>query len=363
MACWRNGRRASEDAPLPRPSSEAPPIQRFWMQVQASPYRFDLFQMLRWLDAVHDGAAPLGKARHPRQEPVRMRQAPSLAFAPATIAEVSPPQGMRPAAVSIYSFGLFGPNGPLPLHMTEYVHERVKHHRDHSFAAFADLFHQRLILLFYRAWADAQPVVDMDRRQDRFTRYVSSLVHLGDPGLRRTNGVPEHAALFMAPHLARQMRSQESLEQILASFFGVGVALQPYTPQWMPLSEDECVRLGQRGQLGASSVLGLNVYDVQHKFRLRLGPLTREQYLAFMPGARLARALVDWVRLYTGLEYAWDVQLVLAADQVGGVRLQAGAGLGQGALGRASWLGRRDPGLGDAADFVKDYSLLEGENG
>ena len=33
----------------------------------------------------------------------------------------------------------------------------------HALTAFADLFHHRLILLFYRAWADAQPTVSLDR--------------------------------------------------------------------------------------------------------------------------------------------------------------------------------------------------------
>lgn len=49
--------------------------------------------------------------------------------------------------MSILSFGLFGPNGPLPVHMTEYARERIYHHQDTSLSAFADLFHHRLALL------------------------------------------------------------------------------------------------------------------------------------------------------------------------------------------------------------------------
>src|SRR5690606_34768293 len=141
----------------------------------------------------------------------------------------------------------------------EYVHERVKHHKDRSFSAFADLFHQRLILLFYRAWADAQPVVDMEHGQDRFTRYVASRAHLGEPSVRPESEVPEHAALYMAPHLARQMRSPEGLQQALSFYFGVQVTLQSYVPQWITLDDDECLTLGQAGSLGTSSVLGQRV--------------------------------------------------------------------------------------------------------
>ncbi len=85
--------------------------------------------------------------------------------------------------VSILSFGLFGPNGPLPVHLTEYARERIYHHQDTSLRAFADLFHHRLALLFYRAWADAQPTVSLDRADNRrFEDYLSSLIGMGQPG-------------------------------------------------------------------------------------------------------------------------------------------------------------------------------------
>ena len=358
MSC-QAGLHVSEEERLPSATVKQASSQAFWDYVQKSPYRFDLFQMLRGLDATHSSGEPLGKARHPRMEPVRVRQEPSLAFAPATVAHAKQPQGDQPGEVSIYSFGLFGPNGPLPLHITEYVHERVKHHKDRSFSAFADLFHQRLILLFYRAWADAQPVVDMERGQDRFTRYVASLAHLGEPSVRPRSEVPEHAALYMAPHFARQMRSPDGLAQMLTFYFGVQVTLQSYVPQWMSLDEDECLMLGHSGTLGSASVLGQRVYDVQHKFRLHVGPLSWKQYKEFMPGNRLARILADWVKLYVGIEYAWDVRLILKSEEVQGVSLGAPTG----PLGQASWLGLRSTAQEDAADFIKDYSMLEGKHG
>ena len=74
-----------------------------------------------------------------------------MGFAPSTVAEVRQREENGLHEVSILSFGLFGPNGPLPVHMTEYARERIHHHQDHSLSAFADLFHHRLTLLFYRA--------------------------------------------------------------------------------------------------------------------------------------------------------------------------------------------------------------------
>src|SRR3546814_11187863 len=75
----------------------------------------------------------------------------SMAFAPSTLSAAScdDPDGIR--ELSIYSFGLFGPNGPLHLHLTEYARGRIHHHGDDTLTAFADVFYHRMIFLFYRA--------------------------------------------------------------------------------------------------------------------------------------------------------------------------------------------------------------------
>jgi type VI secretion system protein ImpH len=277
-----------------------------------------------------------------------------MAFAPSTLAAAKPPQADRPAEISIYSFGLFGPNGPLPLHMTEHARERMHHFGDRTLSAFADLFHHRLALLFYRAWADAQSTVSLDRENDPFSRYVASLLHMGQPSMRGRDQVFDHAKYHMAGQLVRQTRNPEGLQHILEGFFGVPVRIQEFVPQWIRLTPAQQLALdGTRGP-GRGTVLGLAVRDAQHKFRICIGPLSRAQYDAFMPGARSARQLVQWVRHYVGLEFAWDVRLVLARRDANGARLGVGH-----PLGRASWLGTRPSECGDAGDLVVDYETRQ----
>ncbi|AWP73660.1 type VI secretion system baseplate subunit TssG [Bordetella bronchiseptica] len=326
----------------------------FWQALAAAPHGHDLFHVLRWIDARAGARAPLGRGASPRHEPVRMRQEPSLAFAPATLAAArAPGEGAAPE-LSIYSFGLFGPNGPLPLHLTEHARERRQHHGDHSLAAFADLFHHRLILLFYRAWADAQSTASLDRGQERFSGYVASLLHLGAPSLRRRDSVMDHAKYHMAGHLLRQTRNPEGLCQVLRAFFGLPVGVDEFVAQWIRLEAGQRLRLGAGGGLGGGAPLGVAVRDAQHKFRIRLGPLDWQDYLAFLPGSARARQLLHWVRLYVGVEFAWEVRPVLRRDAVRSVRLGAAA-----PLGLASWLGRRPPRLGDAAELLLDYEGRE----
>ena len=94
------------------------------------------------------------------------RRNPSLAFAPprSPLGTTGRPRaGSRPARLLVHFFGLFGPNGPLPLHLTEYARDRRRNHATRPSRASLDLFHHRLLSLFYRAWANAQPTVSLDR--------------------------------------------------------------------------------------------------------------------------------------------------------------------------------------------------------
>jgi len=314
--------------------------ETFWRGVMDAPWRYDLFQLLRRVDAQGGERYPLGRAPLPKFEPLRIGQQPSMSFAPSTVAQVRQRAQSGLHEVSILSFGMFGPNGPLPVHMTEYARERIHHHQDDSLAAFADLFHHRLTLLFYRAWADAQPAVSLDRADNkRFDRYLASLIGMGQPGQMAKGSLSPHARFTHAGHLTRHSRDPEGLEKILRNYFKVPVKLAMNVPQWMPLSTREQAQLGagrRLPRLGQSAFLGVAVRDVQHKFRIEIGPLSAEEYDRFLPGEAWVTALRDWVRQYLGLEYQWDTQILLRADAVRGAALGGG-----GRLGYNTWLGQQ----------------------
>src|SRR3546814_12319980 len=168
----------------------------------------------------------------------------SMAFAPSTLSAAScdDPDGIR--ELSIYSFCLFGPNGPLPMHLTEYARWRIHHHGDDTLTAFADVFHHRLILLFYRAWADAQSTVSLDHAGQQFSRYLASLLHMGTDGQQGRDSIPDHAKYYMAGHLLRQTRNPEGLQLILHTYFAVPVQIRELLPQWIHLEQDQQLMLG-----------------------------------------------------------------------------------------------------------------------
>jgi type VI secretion system protein ImpH len=90
--------------------------------------------------------------------------------------------------------------------------------------------------------------------------------------------------------------------------------------------------------LGRSANAGGQVWDRQYRFRLHLGPLDAERYLAFLPGGAEWPALLHWVRLLAGRELQWDLQLELAPEQRPPPRLGRHV-----RLGLTGWLDRRRP--------------------
>ena len=253
--------------------------------LEQQPRAHDFFAVLRHVEALRPQWPRLGRALRPSQEALRLGEEPELDFAPAGLASFTP--GPAAPRLGVRFFGLLGPLGPMPVHFTEYVRERLRYRGDATLARFLDLFHHRLLLLFYRAWAQAQPTVHQDRPDDdRFAAWLGAAC--GEPtAAPAARALPANARLFQA------------------------------------------------GLLGVAAGCGSKLRDRQYKFRIALGPLTLAQYHAFLPGGTAWPALGEWVGHYAGLDLRWDVQLTLARAQVPEPRLGAGV-----RLGVTTWIGR-----------------------
>jgi len=318
--------------------------------LQERPEDFDFFEVIRQLECAHPTRPRLGESTKPSEDFVRLCQTPSLAFAPRAIDRFEPAADGRPARLHALFFGLFGANAPLPLHLTEYALDRERNARDPTLIAFANIFHHRMASLFYRAWADTQPTVQADRRaQDRFRTYTGALVGMATPGLEGRDALPDDFKRFFAGRMLAQTRNAEGLRSLLQQFFAVPVRVIEFVAEWMRLPAEAHLRLGRSSEvavLGRTAVIGEHVWGAQQRFRLRLGPLDRAQFEHFLPGGTALAQLVAAVRSYIGDEKAWDVQLVLAHDQMPATRLGR-----IGRLGLTTWLGQRG-GQADADQVV-----------
>lgn len=348
------------EAGAKRPQAHA----RWLEQVAAEPWRYDFYQVLRRFESDHPHLPRLGEARRPSDEPVRIGQPADLSFAPSSLQSVVR-DGRGAPRVYQRIFGLVGPNGALPTHLTELARERARQHNDPSLQRFLDLFTHRFALLFYRAWAQAQPVLDLDRPGDGgFERRLGALAGLGSDALLQRDAAGAAAKLHFTGRLARHVRDAEGLLAWARAQFDAPITIEQWCGHWMPLARDERTRLGAREPqgLGQGAVIGSAVWDVQHKFRLVVGPMRLARYVSFLPGGDDLSRLQAMVRQWVGLEFEWDVKLVLVRADVPRLRLGRVPGSPAGALGRTAWLGQRRPAAngdaGDAGDLVMNVERM-----
>lgn len=338
------------DTSKPPPLSPArPALRELWAALEAEPWRHDFFQTLRRIEALHPAWPRLGAALQPREEPLRIGQDPGLDFAPAALQSFGShvgPQGrggVAPPRLGQRFFGLFGSMGPMPLHLSEYVRERSRSHGDLALERFADMFHHRMALLFYRAWAQAQPASQLDRPDDdAFSRWIGAVCGLGQPGFAPRESLSPHARLQHAGTLAQGVRHAEGLEKILRHDFGVPIKLEQHAGQWLQLDDQERAQLRRSSSvrrlvLGRNVALGHKVWDRQYRVRLHIGPLSLAEYQRFLPGEPACIALGDWLRTTLGLGLSCEISLRLRESDIPPLQLGRGAGR----VGRTAWLGQR----------------------
>jgi len=303
------------------------------------PEAFEFFEAARRLECAFPEWPRLGHSAKPADDFVRLCQTPSLAFAPKMIDRYQPGGAGKPARMHGLFFGLFGPNAPLPLHLTEYALDRELNSKDTTFKAFANIFHHRMMSLFYRAWADSQPTVQYDRpAEDRFRLYMGAMVGLATPNLGDRDALPDQFKHFFAGRLLQQTRNAEGLKGLLERFFRIPVSVVEFVAEWMRLPSSSYLRLGASSEvaaLGLTAVAGEYVWGSQQRFRLRLGPLNQSEFNNFLPGGEALKQLIAAVKFYVGEEKAWDVQLVLNKNDVPATTLGR-----NGRMGLTTWMGR-----------------------
>jgi type VI secretion system protein ImpH len=361
-----------------------------------APHRFGFFQAVRLLKRLDPERHPVGGDVRPAEEVVRFHAHLSLTFPPSEIVKLEPAavEGY-PTQMSVAFMGLTGPSGALPRHYTELLLERARF-KDFTLRDFFDLFNHRLISLFYRAWEkhrfwigyEAAELAGRQKqaagpqhyrafcwderpRLDRFSQCLLDIAGLGTAALRyqatrrdelsgRT-AIADSSLRFYAGLLAQQHRSASGLEGLLSQYFDLCARIEQLHGQWLrlELENQSCLCDGGNALLGANAVIGESFWDVQGKFRIRLGPLGYRQFRDFLPPGTAFRPLAQLARLYAGSEFDIDVQLVLRAAEVPCCRLGENEDDPGTLLGWETWLCSENIGrdVDDTAFSVPDEAF------
>ncbi|NSX17835.1 type VI secretion system baseplate subunit TssG [Cupriavidus taiwanensis] len=335
------------------------------------PYRYEFFQAVRLLE-LHYAREGAGTPEQVLATRVAFRNTLSLSFPPSELQSIEPATALNGAleseeafaqaladgaldhvSITPTFFGMLGAQGALPLHYTEIVAERETLCRDRAARAFFDIFSNRATALFYQAWKKYR--LPFQHEVDRNRHYLPlllSLAGMADKSMRRslsgTAGVVHDEALAGYATAARHRPvSAAYLQQVLSDYFQAEVRVEQFVGGWYQVPPSQYSRLGGTNNLlGATALAGARVWQRDLRVRIWMGPLGREQYRNFLPGAEGALALRKMVTVLCGATLEYEVGLILRARDVSGCELGA---QGSGRLGWDTFLSTR-PARQDRSD-------------
>lgn len=310
------------------------------------------FELLRRIETP---GRRIGRGGGPEREPVRLGQRARLSLATRDVAGVHRGEGDGPTRIDVEVLGLFGPEGPMPLHLTRWMLERLserwfahgvdRESSDTTFLDFANMLQHRLLALYWRAWADPRPEVQIELgAAGRIAALIDTLAGTGLPGMGRAGA--EDLAL-MRRHgtgLAPVTHGPERLTRLLADLLDAPVRLTEFVGHWLAIPAPLQTRIGgHHARLGLGAVVGARSFQRQTRAEIVVGPLSFAAYVRLIDDRDLRARLSHAVIFAMGREIDFDLRPVLAWREV------PGASLGAARLGRTAWL----PGgtAADAADL------------
>ncbi len=335
------------------------------------PYRYEFFQAVRLLELLYarDGA---GTPEQTLATRMRFRNTLSLSFPPSELqaVELSGATAQMLESDEAFAdalangtldnvtltptfFGMLGAQGALPLHYTEIVAERETLKRDRAARAFFDMFSNRATALFYQAWKKYR--LPFQHEVDRNRHYLPLLLSLAgaaDTTMRQSlAGTPgtvhDEALAGYATAVRHRPVSATYLQRVLSDYFRAPVRVEQFVGSWYEVPASQYSRLGGTNNvLGATALAGKRVWQRDLRVRIWMGPLAREQYRNFLPGAEGALALRKMVTILCGATLEFEVKLILRKQDVTGCTLGA---QGSGRVGWDTFLSSR-PALEDRSD-------------
>jgi type VI secretion system protein ImpH len=331
-------------------------------------YRFDFFQAVWLLERYFGGDTLVGQRGPVAHENLRFRPDLALGFPATDIGRILSVR--RPGTdeiqhlMEVTFLGLYGVATPLPLHYAiDILRGADAGAAPESGASlpgaapaaattgtspvrdFLDIFHHRLISLFFRSWlkyryerAFAAP------QRDVMTEYLRLLCGLPPGTDAETLGVAPLRMLRYAGTLTQHPRSATTLGGLLSDFWaGLPITVQQFVGHWLPVAAADQNRMGNLNcALGTDLTVGEQVYDLNGMFYIRIGPVDWETYLTFVPGGTRFRQTRAIALLYRCDPLAFSFEVTLRAGEVPELCLSSTGAVG--ALGLTSWVRTADLG-------------------
>ena len=294
------------------------------------PKRFNFFQAVRLLK-LYIKQLGLSEDKLPL---LRFHTSVKSCFPIAAIESITHKNETNEQLTSIVSMvvsfmGLTGVNGALPYCYTELINQHDVYDGV-ALKEFFDIFNHRIISLFYASWEkiNYQFTLEFNEKKhndklEPITNMMASLAGITSETIEKHIPFPAEPLYFYSNVFAGKCHSAFSLEKMLTEYFNIPIRILQFQGQWLRLSAQEYTiiasknsRKGQFNIIGGNFMLGRAYYDIQSKFRLYVGPVNYDQFKQLEPDGELINLITSITRFYVGMQFDFDIQIELLANDI-----------------------------------------------
>ena len=290
-------------------------------------HRFSFIQAVRFLVYLLRREEGVDTDIHEIMRRIRTRPALSLAFPETDVTGIKeipgPPEHF---AITATFLGLYGTSSPLPTFYTEDLLREQSQDRSVS-RAFIDVFNSRIYSLYFAAWSHYRLFYKIAEAHDDETLHRLYCL-LGYEGDRLREELDDAYGLLRYTGLFVQFpRSAEGLRALLSDSLGEpSVEISQAVERMATIPEDQRFYLGQSGNgLGESAYLGAEIADRMGKFRVHIGPVTKESFSGLLPDRPLFHKMEESIRHYLDQPLLWDADITVRKEDIAVARLGEGS--------------------------------------
>ncbi len=250
---------------------------------------------------------------------IRTRPELSFSFPASDISGITCTKDKNNTRYSITAtfLGLYGVSSPLPNFFTEDLFQERSEDRS-TCRDFLDIFNQRIYDILFSCWKKYQLFFHV--AEDRNRKYVEKLfclLGLGEVELQKELDSPEELIRFIGI-LTQWPRSALGLRTILREAVNTKrLDIEPCCLRKVLIPEDQQCCLGRAcSSLGMDALIGSEVPDRQGKFRVRVGPLSADEFMEFIPSGRHYRQVARLTRFFLTVPLEYELKVFLRAEDV-----------------------------------------------
>jgi len=296
-------------------------------------YQYDFYQAVDLVESFYPNRQQLSNTLlskasdeplEPAKETVRFIVKPDFSFQTSQIKDLYQKDD-EPAVMQVPFLGLIGPSGVLPdwyhqlAYRLDFAHTAAGHDYPSAMTAFFNLFHHRLITLFYLGWKKHQLCKQyLPDGSDEYSKFFLFLSGFSPKALKDQN-IPFNPLIFLSGLISGHSSSANTLKTVLSYITRIKVHIEQFIPRFFTIHLDDQTKIGHSyNTLGHSAFCGSQAWENQTKFRVMFKPDNFHTLKKLLPLNKngLLQLIFSMIRLLVEPSYEFDIQIDILIEKL-----------------------------------------------